>query len=126
MDRAVTVLLDSVIIIDHLNGIPAATAFLEQQPEAAAISAVTRAEVLAGCSEENVEPVGALLASYEFVAMDAVIADRAAQLRRETRLKLPDAIQAASAVIHGLKLATRNTRDFDSAVFDFVQVPYRL
>jgi hypothetical protein len=41
-------LLDSVIVIDHLNGISAATAFLREQFSVCAISVITRAEVLAG------------------------------------------------------------------------------
>ncbi|WP_349255386.1 PIN domain-containing protein [Spectribacter acetivorans] len=88
------------------------------------MSAITRAEVLAGCDDMIFEPVSALLESFVFLPMDKPIADQAARLRRETRLKLPDAIRAASALVHGMQLATRNTRDFDPDVFDFVQVPY--
>jgi predicted nucleic acid-binding protein len=58
--------------------------------------------------------------------MDAEVADEAARIRRSTRLKLPDAIQAAFATRHGLKLATRNTSDFPPGKFPFVIVPYRL
>jgi predicted nucleic acid-binding protein len=40
------------------------------------------------------------------------------------RSPLPDALQAAAAVHHGLMLATRNTKDFPPRRFDFVVVPY--
>lgn len=41
------VLLDSVILIDHFDGVAAATAYL-RTVRSARISAITRAEVLAG------------------------------------------------------------------------------
>jgi predicted nucleic acid-binding protein len=53
-------------------------------------------------------------------------ADRAADLRRRFKWRLPDAFQAASAQIHGLKLATRNTRDFPPREHSFVVVPYSI
>lgn len=119
------VLLDSVILIDHLNGVTAATEFLAAHAATASISAITRAEVFAGLTEAQARRVIPLLDRFAFLPMDAEIADEAARLRRKTRLKLPDAIQAAFAVHHGLRLATRNTKDFPVARFPFVIVPYR-
>ena len=43
-----TVLLDSVIMIDHFNGVPPATAYLLEMQKKLAISVITRAEVLTG------------------------------------------------------------------------------
>jgi predicted nucleic acid-binding protein len=120
------VLLDSVIVIDHLNGVGEATAFLRAQGGAAAVSAITRAEVLAGCAPLEAPRVASLLDRYRFLPMDAPIADEAARVRRDTALKLLDAIQAAFALRHGLRLATRNTKDFAPARFPFVFAPYRL
>lgn len=54
------------------------------------------------------------------------VADLAASLRREHGWKLPDAFQAALAQHRGLKLVTRNTRDFSPQRHDFVVVPYTL
>jgi predicted nucleic acid-binding protein len=122
----VSVLLDSVIVIDHLNGVRAASAFLLAQGEAAAVSAITRAEVMAGCSPLEAPRVAALLDRFRFLPMDAPVADEAARVRRDTGLKLPDAIQAAFALRHGLRLATRNTKDFAPSRFPFVFAPYRL
>lgn len=120
------VLLDSVIVIDHLNGVRAATEYLAAAGSAAHISAITRAEILTGCgSDAEWARVARLLDHFNFVPIDASIANLAARLRRENRWKLPDAIQAAAALTHGLKLATRNTRDFGPE-HDFVIVPYRL
>jgi predicted nucleic acid-binding protein len=121
----VSVLLDSVIVIDHLNGHRAATAYLRSL-EDARISVITRAEVLAGVDGEAVNPVRRLLDLYPALPIDGETADLAADLRRRNRWKLPDAFQAALAQRHALKLATRNTRDFPPARHSFVVVPYRL
>ncbi|MCC6209942.1 MAG: PIN domain nuclease, partial [Burkholderiales bacterium] len=42
------ILLDSVVLIDHLNGIERATQFISRNAGRLAVSVVTRAEVLAG------------------------------------------------------------------------------
>jgi predicted nucleic acid-binding protein len=119
-------LLDSVILIDHFNGIAAATAFLREQRADAAISAITRAEVLTGFDEAQRAQPARLLDSFPCLPVDKNAADLAAKLRREHRWKLPDALQAAIAQINGLRLATRNTKDFSEAAFDFVVVPYQI
>ena len=118
------VLLDSVIVIDHLNGIEKATAYLRLLGERGHVSAITRAEVLSGFDSSKASPVRLLLDQFPFVAIDAPVADLAAELRRKFRWRLPDALQAGAATHHGLKLATRNTKDFSPKRFDFVVVPY--
>jgi predicted nucleic acid-binding protein len=47
------VLVDSVIMIDHFNGIPAATQYLLEMQGQLAISVITRAEVLRGLGVKN-------------------------------------------------------------------------
>lgn len=117
-------LLDSVILIDHFNGIEAATTFLREHGRDAAISAFTRAEVLTGFDEVQRAMPARLLDAFVCLPLDQATADLAARLRREHHWKLPDAIQAAVAQQHGLKLVTRNIKDFPADVFDFVLMPY--
>lgn len=120
------VLLDSVILIDHVNGVPMATEYLRSVGGEAHVSAITRAEVLTGL-EGSVRQLGArFLDCFTFVPIDRAVADLAAELRHSHGWKLPHALQAASAVHHGLMVATRNTRDFDPARHPFVVVPYTL
>lgn len=119
-----SVLLDSVILIDHLNGNAAATRYLRSE-EDASISVITRAEVLAGVPDA-LNPVIHLLDRYPTLIIDREIADLAAELRRRYRWRLPDAFQAALAQRHDLKLATRNTKDFPPSRFPFVVIPYQL
>lgn len=118
-------LIDSVIVIDHLNGRVEATRFLIENAAQSALSVITRAEVLAGCDEHNERSVIALLDQFATLAVDVSIADRAARLRRTERWKLPDAIQAAVAIGHELALVTRNTRDFRPGSQPEVLIPYQ-
>ena len=120
-----TWLLDSVILIDHFNGMAAATSYLRRVLGQSCISVITRAEVLAGFDEAGRYLALALLDRCPTLEIDRAIADLAAGLRRRHRWRLPDAFQAALAQKHGLKLVTRNTRDFPPGRFDFVLVPYR-
>ncbi|GAB6062498.1 PIN domain-containing protein [Deferrisoma palaeochoriense] len=121
-----TRLVDSVILIDHLNGVTEATDYLRAHSRAIAVSVITRAEVLAGLDAVQVPVVRPLLDALVTLPVDVPVADAAARLRREYRWKLPDALQAAVALHHGLKLVTRNTKDFPPQRFSFVEVPYRL
>jgi predicted nucleic acid-binding protein len=103
-----------------------ATTYLEQVGASASITAITRAEVLTGFDSSDVPLAAALLNRFRLLTIDGPVADLAAQLRREHRWKLPDALQAAAARQHGLRLATRNTKDFPPERYTFVHVPYVL
>ena len=120
------ILLDSVILIDHLNGIKDATNYIAQHYKETAISVITRAEVLAGLTQKQIPEVVQLLNFFPAFDITSDIADHAAELRRVHRWKLPDAFQAAVAKLHKLKLATRNTKDFNPKKHDFVIIPYHL
>lgn len=117
-------LLDSVVLIDHFNGVEAATRFLLDHRDALSISVITRAEVLTRYDAVAEAQARAFLDCFSTHTLNAADADLAASLRREHRWKLPDALQAAVAINRGLRLVTRNTKDFDPARHAFVQLPY--
>ena len=118
-------LLDSAIVIDHMNGIAAATAYLELL-ESPGISIVTWIEVMAGLRDPQSEALGrTLLRSFELVPLSEAIAEEAVRIRRDRRLKLPDAIILATARQIGCPLVTRNTKDFSTDDPGIV-VPYRI
>ena len=120
-------LLDSVILIDHLNSVPPATEFiLALDPEKTAISVISYAEILTGLDEEGERKARPLLQSFDLLEINAAVAEKAAALRRQYGWKLPDAFQAAIAVIHDVKLCTRNTKDFNPQKHSFVEIPYLL
>ncbi len=120
------IVLDSVILIDHFNDVADATAYLERVGERAVITAITRAEVLTGFETTDAPLARALLDRFRLIPIDEHVADLAAQLRREHRFRLPDALQAAAARLHGLRLATRNIKDFPPDRYPFVEVPYEI
>jgi predicted nucleic acid-binding protein len=120
-------MLDSVILIDHLNGMRAAKEFvLALNPEETAISVITRAEILAGVESKDEDLVKAFLEQFHLLIIDRTIADLAASLRKSEKLKLPDAFQAALCVYHKIKLITRNIKDFNPNKHNFVEIPYEI
>ena len=120
-------LLDSVILIDHLNSVSQATEFLiSLDPSKTAISVISHAEILTGLDAAGAEKTRPLLYSFEMLTIDAAAAEKAAVLRRQHGWKLPDAFQAALAIMNNILLSTRNTKDFDPEKHAFVEIPYTL
>ena len=119
-------LLDSVIVIDHFNGVEAATEFLAAHGRDCVISVITRAETLAGFPAESLLHGRQLLDEFTALPVTVEVADVAAQMRRTERWKLPDAIQAAIALQEGLTLVTRNTEDFRASSPVAVETPYQV
>lgn len=120
-------LLDSVILIDHLRGIEPATKWLGKLREGEAVlSVITRAEVLTGGTEDEQAAAFELCGQFECLPLTADDATKAAEMRRDNGWRLPDAFQAACAVRNGLKLVTRDARDFDPKTHRFVIYPYCL
>jgi predicted nucleic acid-binding protein len=104
-------LVDTDVCIDHLVG-------AKRLPRGAgrlAYSVITRAELLAGSDSEDEANVRRLLAGMDEISVDRRVADRAGHLRRQLpRLCMPDALIAATALVHSLTLHTKNVRDFKS------------
>jgi len=65
------------------------------------------------------------LSTFDVVALDREIAERAVGLRRDHHIKLPDAIILATAQARAMLLVTRNSKDF-AADDPGVRMPYRL
>ena len=65
-----------------------------------------------GCRDGEAGRVEAWLGSFPRLALEQAIARETVQLRQHHGLKVPDAINLATASCHGLTLATRNSRDF--------------
>jgi predicted nucleic acid-binding protein len=122
----VKLLVDSVIFIDHFNGIQTATRYLFAHQPDIVVSVVTRAEVLTGFDKAAARTAMKLLDHFPTLAIDQQVADLAASLRRENGWKLPDAFQAALTQHHGLRLVTRNHHDFPPTRHNFVSIPYRI
>lgn len=116
------VLFDTNILIDFTSGYEEARRVLRSH-RSASISVISRIELLSG-PVTTVQAVRDVLNDVETIQIDEAVTEAAAVVRRDTRLKLPDAVILATAQVHGLTLLTRDQRDFGGLVK--VQIPYRL
>ena len=106
-------LIDTNIIIYYLAGNRVITTFLKQQRERVHLSVITKMETLSYPYENDEEiVVRAFLACFQQHFLDEAIIEQTILFRREKKIKLPDAIIAATAFVYHLTLVTRNTADF--------------
>lgn len=111
-------LWDTNVVIYYLQQqFPAnAEAFIDgvvatQQP---VISSITEIELLCWktSSEDDLKLLHSFINDTLVLELELAIKLKTAEIRRANRIKLPDAIIAATALIFDLTLLTRNTSDF--------------
>ena len=117
-------LFDTNILIDYLRGIPEARGVCDQHSDRA-VSIITWMEVMAGSTAATEANARLCLLNFFTLPLDAEVAERAVVLRRERRIKLPDAIIQATAEKSGRMLITRNSRDFPPGT-PGVRIPYTI
>ena len=115
---------DTNIVIDALNGVAEADTEYNRY-ERVLISRVTWMEVLIGAEGDDSELRDFLETHFEIIPLDLAVAEIAVQLRREQRLRLPDAIIWATARVNDAILVTRNTKDFNPD-WDGIHLPYTI
>lgn len=80
------------------------------------VTTITVAEVLTGPLQSGDEALArryrAILESWQCIELDVGIAESAARLRASLRLRLPDAVQAASALAINAAALVTHDRDF--------------
>jgi predicted nucleic acid-binding protein len=100
---------DSVILIDAINDRNQMQTRIGLDADRT-ISVITRTEVLTGVNNDEDQIIAcAMLDSCENIPVTEDIANLAAELRRQYRLKTPDAIIYATARTLGISLVTRDT-----------------
>jgi len=120
----VNALLDSDILLDFLDGYGAAAREIARYHECC-VSIVSWMEILAGARNQADEDVRrGFLGHFRIVPLTAQVAEEAVRLRREYRLKLPDAVIWASAITENCLLVSRNTKHFPANQAS-VRFPYR-
>jgi predicted nucleic acid-binding protein len=83
----------------------------EAQP---VISVITEIELLCWktASEKDIEILKGFINDTLVIELEPSIKIKTADIRKSCRIKLPDAIIAATALVYDLTLVTRNTDDF--------------
>ena len=115
---------DTNILIDLLNGLEIARAEVKRHDDVA-ISHVTWMEMLVGATPERELAIRSMLSDFRLIPMSDSIAEQAVIERRQRRLKLPDAIILATAIVEDGILVTRNIRDF-AGNERHIRIPYRM
>lgn len=99
-------LVDTNIILYLIDGNTAVSEAL--QGRSIAVSVITEMEVLSyhGLQKNQESAIKAMFSEMLVMEMNPVIKEKAIEFRRNARLKLPDAIIAATAVVVGVPLFT--------------------
>jgi len=126
-----TILLDTSVIFDHLNGRKNRTEFLERLVDHGHLLAccpVTITEVCAGLRPGEEAKTKSFLESLEFLPITAEIAMTAGILRRDWRskgqtLSYTDVSIAAIAMAHRLPLLTDNRKHFPMPELELLALP---
>ena len=109
-------LVDTNIIIYHTKGSKGSIDFISSviAQKSFNISILTKIEFLGWekHTPDGFEKCKRLVEPANIYPVDEDIANKAIELKRGMNIKLADAVIAATAIIHNLKLATRNVDDF--------------
>lgn len=110
-------LLDTNILIYYFNDDPVVQPIFEEIQAGDAVGfycPISWVELLCypDLSEAEANLIREFLRTLSCVSLTESILDRAAQIRRNYRVRLADALIAACALVEGCTLVTRNIEDF--------------
>jgi len=115
-------LFDTNILIDYLKRMPEAEAEIDRYTEII-ISVISWIEVMVGCPPARRAEFEAFLGDFHRIELDEAIMRRTVEVRRATKMKLPDAIIYASALVRGQLFVTRDVKHLPEGATG-VRVPY--
>jgi len=120
-------LFDTNILIDFLNGSTQAANCLKQvKPDERWISIITYIELLVGARTKREEELfKEFLKTFRIAKISQTVADLSVSIRKQYKIKIPDAIIYASAQSLSAPIITRNIKDFKPH-WNGVIVPYEL
>ncbi|MDX2128527.1 MAG: type II toxin-antitoxin system VapC family toxin [Chloroherpetonaceae bacterium] len=123
-------LIDTNVVIDYLgNKLPASgmdfmNTVIDAVPN---VSVVTKIEVLGfNAPEQHYQLLTNFINDANVLDLTNIVVEASIEIRKKIKTKLPDAIIAATALVTGLVLISRNINDFKN--IDGLQVidPHRL
>lgn len=108
-------LLDTNAIIDYLDNKLTESASILIAESKTNISVINRMELLSwpGAGKQQTTILLKFIKLSNEYSLTEPIINRAIDLRKSYKTKLPDAIIAATALVNNLTLVTRNVKDFD-------------
>ena len=122
-------LLDTNIFIYHTKGEPEILSFLELLSFNGEmnISIITKIEFLGWDKHtpDGLEKCNSLIRNTRIFPVNEDVADRAIEIRQGKKIKLPDAVIAATALLNNLTLATRNVDDFKDVEGLLIHNPFQ-
>ena len=117
-------LIDSDVLLDFLDGYPAAAREIARYHECC-VSIISWMELMTGVRTSADEGIRrGFLTHFRVLPLTTQVAEEAVALRQKHRLKIPDAIIWATAITENCLLISRNTKDFP-AHQPGVRFPYR-
>lgn len=92
------------------------------------VSVISKIEVLSfdPDKDDNYPILVDFFEEANIIDLSSDIVSKSIQIRQKQKIKLPDAVIAATALINGLVLVSRNTKDFNKIQGLEVIDPYRL
>ena len=126
MDQDLSCLVDTNILIYYFNGSLSSLAkrlvstILKKEFN---ISVITQMEFLgfSRFNDKDKQKAEEFIAYANILPLSETVVERVIQLKQTNKIKLPDAIIAATTMCHDLKLVTHNVKDFvglDLTIFD--------
>jgi predicted nucleic acid-binding protein len=122
-------LLDTNTIIYFFNGITDDKNIFEIFRSSFNISIITKIEFLSWPRLKENEALAQK--AHDFISkatvyeLDELVANQTIRNRQQARIKTPDAIIAATAIVHGFEVVTNNADDFKSLDVKIVTVQLR-
>jgi len=122
-------LLDSNTVIDYIAGLypDKAVQWLNQLiDEEINVSIITKIEVLSfdPDKDDNYTVLVDFFEASNILELTNDIVNKTIKIRQKQKIKLPDAVIVSTALVNGLVLVSRNTKDFKNIIGLEVLNPY--
>lgn len=109
-------LIDTNVVIYYFNGLIHDDAFHDLLAGSFNVSIITKIEFLSwgrfSSDERLYGKAKAFVGNANVIGLSEPVAEKAIELRQQYKTKTPDAIIAATALVHGLSIVTNNVDDF--------------